>query len=383
MNELIREYREQIPGAILDSLEKEIDSKGLTKKQIEEILKELKRIYELSKIHPGEAIGIITAESYGEAATQMTLNVFHFAGVAEMSVSLGLPRLIELFDARKKVKTPMMNVYLASPHNKDPQKVKKVASQIKEISLKEAASNFSINLQKLYVEVILNKKKMRLFGLDEKEIVKIVAESLKTAEVRAGVGKIILSIKESNENQLIELYKLKEKAKTVHVAGIEGIKQVLPVKSGNEFMVLTAGSNLKEVFKIKDIDAYRTVSNDIHEIRKVLGIEAARQAIINETYKVMQEQGLNIDVRHLMLIADVITHSGIIRGITRSGITGEKGSVLARASFETPMKHIVNASLIGEEETLNSVIENVMLNQPVPLGTGLPDLIIRMKGEKK
>ena len=84
-----------------------------------------------------------------------------------------------------------------------------------------------------------------------------------------------------------------------------------------------------------------------------------------------------------MFIADVMTTSGMIKGITRSGITGEKKSVLARASFETPLKHIINASLIGEEDELNSVIENVMLNQPVPLGTGLPDLVAKMKSEEE
>ncbi|HLD03102.1 MAG TPA: DNA-directed RNA polymerase subunit A'', partial [Candidatus Nanoarchaeia archaeon] len=68
--------------------------------------------------------------------------------------------------------------------------------------------------------------------------------------------------------------------------------------------------------------------------------------------------------------------------ITRSGITGEKKSVLARASFETPLKHIINASLVGEEDELNSVIENVMLNQPVPVGTGLPDLVTKVKKEE-
>ena len=80
-----------------------------------------------------------------------------------------------------------------------------------------------------------------------------------------------------------------------------------------------------------------------------------------------------------MFIADLMTTTGTIKGITRSGITGEKESVLARASFETPMNHITQASLTGEIDRLNSVVENVMLNQPVPLGTGLPELVTSMK----
>ena len=109
----------------------------------------------------------------------------------------------------------------------------------------------------------------------------------------------------------------------------------------------------------------------------------ARQAIINEASKVIEDQGLDIDMRHIIFIADVMTKTGDIKGITRSGITGEKESVLARASFEIPIRHIINASLIGEEDHLNSVIENVLLNQVVPLGTGLPGLVAKMKSKDK
>lgn len=154
---------------------------------------------------------------------------------------------------------------------------------------------------------------------------------------------------------------------------------MLPIKQEGEFVILTTGSNLKKVFEIPEVDDTRTISNSVKEIEDVLGIEAAREAIINEALSVIKQQGLEVDIRHLMLIADLMTVTGTIKGVTRSGITSEKESVLARASFETPLRHIMNASLIGEEDYLNSVIENVLLNQPVPLGTGLPGLIARMK----
>ncbi len=325
--------------------------------------------------------GLETFTTFDGIVTHNTLNVFHFAGVAEVSVSAGLPRLIELFDARKTLKTPMMNIYIKSPYNKDPLKVRNIAARIKQIKLREVATDITINVPKLQIEVGFNKKKMKFFGLNEGEITKVVANEINGAEVRLGTDKIIIKPKDA-ENELLELYKLKEKTKIVFIGGVKGIKQVLPVKSGNEFMILTAGTNLKEVLKLKDVDEIRTISNDLHEIRKVLGIEATRQAIINEAVKVMEAQGLDVDLRHIMLMADLITSSGNIKGITRSGITGEKESVLARASFETPITHIINASLSGEEDFLNSVIENVMLNQPVPLGTGLPDLIVKMNKEK-
>ena len=80
-----------------------------------------------------------------------------------------------------------------------------------------------------------------------------------------------------------------------------------------------------------------------------------------------------------MLVADTMCSNGDVRGITRYGVVSEKASVLARASFETPVKHIINAALSGEIDKLTSVVENVMINQPVPLGTGLPGLVIKMK----
>jgi len=108
-------------------------------------------------------------------------------------------------------------------------------------------------------------------------------------------------------------------------------------------------------------------------------IEAARQAIMNEVYRVIEAQGLNIDIRHVMLVADIMCASGIMKGVTRYGVVSEKASVLARASFETPIKHLINAALEGEVDHLTSVVENVMITQPVPLGTGLPSLITKMK----
>ena len=137
------------------------------------------------------------------------------------------------------------------------------------------------------------------------------------------------------------------------------------------------------MLQLPEADAYKTTTNNIFEIEQVLGIEAARQAIINEVFKVIESQGLNVDVRHIMLVADTMCISGSVKGITRYGVVSEKASVLARASFETPIKHIINAALVGEVDELNSVVENVMINQPVPVGTGLPDLVTRVKAKDK
>ncbi|MBD3208844.1 hypothetical protein GF367_00300 [Candidatus Woesearchaeota archaeon] len=207
---------------------------------------------------------------------------------------------------------------------------------------------------------------------------KKLGKATKTLKFSLDDGSIIIqpSGKDDDPNTL---YKIKEKIKKVYVSGIKGVTQVLPVKKGDEYLILTAGSNLKDALKDSRIDPTRSTSNDLYEIQKLFGIEAARQAIINEIIKVLQSQGLNVDLRHFMLVADAMCMSGQLLGINRYGIVKEKPSVLARASFETPIRHIINASISGEVDFLNSVIENVMLNQPVPTGTGLPGLVTKVK----
>lgn len=325
--------------------------------------------------------GLETFTTFDGVITHNTLNVFHFAGVAEMGVTTGLPRLIELFDARKETSTPSMEVYLKKEYNKDIKEAKKIAAKIKETKFRELVDEFSINVLKMQIEITLNKKNMRELGITEKFIIETLKKSLGKADIKEQKTNDLV-LKPVGENyDLREVYKLKEKAKEVHIRGIKGVMQVLPIKREGEFVILTTGSNLKEVFEMEEVDETRTISNSITEIEDVLGVEAARESIINEALNVIKQQGLDVDIRHLMLIADLMTVNGTVKGVTRSGIASEKESVLARASFETPLRHIINASLIGEEDYLNSVIENVLLNQPVPLGTGLPGLLAKMKKE--
>ncbi len=378
--QIYKDYEGKLPKKVIDEIMAEVKERSLSKEQTKKVLDYLKDEYDAAKINPGEAIGILTAESFGEPGTQMTLNVFHFAGVAEVSVTQGLPRLIEILDARKEISTPSMEIYLKKSVSKDMNEVKRVAALIKETKLNEIATEFSIDLNKLQVEVQLNQPRMKDLKLKPDQVAEALNSNMKGIKASVSGEKIVIKTK-AEENELMETYKLKEKAKEVFIKGVKGIKQVLPVKNDDEYVIITAGSNLKDVIEIEEVDETRTTTNNLFEVLKIFGIEAGRQNIIKEAQKVIEDQGLDVDIRHIMFIADAMTTSGTIKGITRSGITGEKKSVLARASFETPLKHLINASIVGEEDELNSVIENVMLNQPVPLGTGLPDLVTRIKKE--
>lgn len=372
-------YSEVLPDKIIEEVKEKVKESKLSGDQVKVLLEKTKQEYEQALISPGEAIGIVTAESFGESGTQMTLDVFHLAGVAEMQVTKGLPRLIEIFDARQKPETPIMEVHLKPKYTKDEKTIRKVASFIKQITLEEVSVEFSLNIMKAAVEVVLDDKKIRSFGFNRKNIYDKLVEDMKNVNVKESKKGFILS---TDQGSLTNLYSLKEKAKAVILRGIPGITQVMPTKKGGKIIIMCAGTNLKEVLEMEEVDDKHTTSNHLYEVANVLGIEAARQLIVREVASVVQEQGLNVNIRHTMFLADLMTHRGVINGITRGGITGEKESVLARASFETPIKHITGAGLLGEKDELRSVVENVMMNQNIPLGTGLPQLIAKIEEKK-
>ncbi|MGV8086388.1 MAG: DNA-directed RNA polymerase subunit A'' [Candidatus Woesearchaeota archaeon] len=384
-SKIFKEYEDMMPQRILDDVKNTLPDK-ISDTKIKKILELVYAEYKNSLAEPGESVGLVAAESIGEPSTQMTLNTFHFAGVSEMNVTTGLPRIIEVLDGRAEISTKMMHIHLKSPYSEG-KDIKKIAETIKETTLKEYIFETSIDISESNMMITLDEEKLSRVGMKPSIIIKVLEKafakgySFKSSKENDNV---IIVKPTSKEDDLNNIYKLKEKIQEIYVNGIKGIKQVLPVRKGDEYIIVTSGSNLKDVFKLEFVNPDKTITNDIFEIEKILGVEAARQAIINEVDKVIDEQGLNVDLRHIMLVSDIMTTSGTVLGVNRYGIVKEKPSVLARASFETPIKHIINASQSGEVDYLRSVIENVMINQVVPTGTGLARLaVIQDKKSKK
>tara|TARA_Y100000310_G_scaffold304248_1_gene343207 strand:+ start:6017 stop:9478 length:3462 start_codon:yes stop_codon:yes gene_type:complete len=326
------------------------------------------------KIFPGEAVGVVTAQSFGEASTQMVLNVFHHAGVAQMQITLGLPRLIEILDARKQPSTPTMEICLIKESNNEHDS-RVIAEKIKEVKLAEILDEIKIDFGNKKIEINLDNKALKMVHVGSEKIAERLKE--KKFDVKSHDLKISL---DASDLDYKGIYKLKKKLKETIISGVKGVSQVVVVKRDKEYIVKTAGSNVQDVLELKGVDKNRVTSNDIHDVAKVLGIEAARQTIINEIKQVIETQGLDINIRHLKLVADAMTSSGVVKGVTRMGIISDKASVLARATFETPDKQFINATIQGGKDELNSVIENILLNQAVPVGTGLPGLLVQVTG---
>ncbi len=357
----------------------EIKARKLSPDKQKKLIKYAEERYENMIMAPGEAIGIIAAQSLGEPGTQLTMRTFHFVGVAELNVTTGLPRIIEIVDARKTVKNKAMIIHLKSPYNKDKQFANKLAHRIKQIPLKEISDEFILDIANLTINIELNKNTIKTYGLKIAEIVASLEKQVKKSSVKQDGASIVI---DPTDKDLRKVYKLKEKIKNIQIGGIKGIINTLAVKKNNEYIIQTYGTNLKDIFTVPEVDTTKTISNDLYETAAVLGIEAARQLIVNEIYKVLEEEGMPVDIRYLMLIADTMCKDGDLKGITRHGITKEKKSVLARASFEIPLKHLINASVVGEVDYLTSVVENIMINQPIPIGTGLPALIVKVKSKQ-
>jgi DNA-directed RNA polymerase subunit A" len=326
--------------------------------------------------------GLETFTTAEGVVTHNTMNTFHYAGVAEIDVTQGLPRLIELVDARKTPDTPMMTVHLEDEYATERERAHEVVWNI-EATRVLALGNVSTNVADMTVSVDLNEETLRERWPTAESIEGVVAEIAGTIESKLGVDTVTPepTVVEFGppEPSYRDLLQLVEELRDIVFKGIEDVSRVVirkeETENGEEFVLYTEGSDFGEALEIEGVDASRTTCNNIHEIHRQLGIEAAREAIIEETMNTLEEQGLDdVNVRHLMLVADIMTNRGEIESIGRHGISGNKESVLARAAFEVTVNHLLDAAIHGEIDDLNGVTENVIVGKPIKLGTGDVDL---------
>ena len=368
-----------LPKTVIDKLILKIIENPKLKPKLKNIIDKTLVEYEKNLIDPSEACGIVSAQSIGEPGTQMTMRTFHYAGVAEINVTLGLPRLIEIVDARSTPSTPMMNIYLRDEYKLNPNLAKKVANQI-EITRLNTVADIETDLTNLIIYVISNKKTIEDKNITIEELVDCI-KKIRGIDAKAEKDRIKITLDDPSYKKLLDVNEI---LKDLQVKGIDGIKRIIIRKEPNEgYVIYSEGSNLEKVLEVEGVDPYRTTTNDIQAVGRVLGIEAARNMIIQEAHNTLSEQGLNVDLRHIMLVADIMTADGTIRAIGRHGVSKEKESVLSRAAFEITVAHLLHAAKRGETDKLGGVAENIIVGQPVNLGTGAVELIMKRKSKKK
>ncbi|MCX6768790.1 MAG: DNA-directed RNA polymerase subunit A'' [Candidatus Micrarchaeota archaeon] len=335
-------------------------------------------------INPYSAVGIVAAQSLGEPGTQMTMRTFHYAGVAE-HVPTGLPRLIELVDSKKEPKKPLINIYLKSAYSRSEAKVREVADELESILLSEVA-DVTEEMGKRIIRVIMRPDDAKALHVTPSMVEKAIKKTVVTLDVekeeeRTFAVKVKKAAGTGDEPVLKILRKLTGKLGKTLVKGIAGIKRAVVVRDKDgEYFIRASGFNIRDVVLRDEVDSTRIYTNNVMEIWKIFGIEAARKALVFEIKQVMEMQNLAVDPRHIMLLADAMCADGKVKSIGRHGLSGEKAGVLGRAAFEETIKHLVNAAVTAEEDNLVGVTENIIVGQTIPIGTG--KIKLRMRADK-
>ncbi|KAL2271047.1 hypothetical protein VTJ83DRAFT_418 [Remersonia thermophila] len=420
----------------------------INKLAFEHILGELENRWQRSMVAPGEMVGVLAAQSIGEPATQMTLNTFHFAGVSSKNVTLGVPRLKEILNVAKDIKTPSMVVYIDA-ENATQEDAKRMRNVVEHTSLRsvtamteiyydpdittttipedydmvesyflipDASDQDSIeNQSRWLLRITLDRQKMLDKGLRVEDVAQVIKDEYRrdvavifsdnNAEEMVLRIRVIRQADDKDEdgNKIIEedeMLKRLEKhlLDSCTLRGVPGIERAFLNKGTKvveradgsqvaikdlpecqEWYLDTQGTSLREVLTIEGVDARRTSTNDLYQIVDMLGIEAARAALLQELTQVLAFDGSYVNHRHLALLVDVMTYRGSIAAVTRHGINRADTGALMRCSFEETVEILLEAAAVGELDDCRGISENVMLGQMAPMGTGHFDVLLDPK----
>lgn len=344
------------------------------------------------KIEAGTAIGTIGAQSIGEPGTQMTLKTFHFAGVASMNITQGVPRINEIINASKNISTPVISAELENPLELT--SARWVKGRIEKTTLGQVAESIEVLMTSTSasVRIILDNKIIEEACLSitpwsvKNSILKTPRIKLNDNDIRVlDTGLDITPVVDKSRAHF-NLHNLKNVLPNIIVNGIKTVERVVvaedmdkskQIDGKTKWKLFVEGTNLLAVMGTPGINGRTTTSNNVVEVSKTLGIEAARTTIIDEIGTVMGNHGMSIDIRHMMLLADVMTYRGEVLGIQRTGIQKMDKSVLMQASFERTGDHLFSAAASGKVDNIEGVTECVIMGIPMKLGTGILKVLQR------
>lgn len=382
-----------------------------------------------SHVHYGEMVGSIAAQSIGEPCTQMTLNTFHFAGVISKNVTLGIPRLKELLDQTKAIKTPSNTIYFKGPLSTNQEFANFFAATIPLTRLGDIVSScdfvydpldecpgssegdrFMVNMNdaigiprsgedsNYVIRLILNQDLMKTRRITPPIVRTLLRHRLQ--------GKAHIISSETNEVEWILRIRLEKVAvmmkcfdeysreregllchrvitallDTVAISGHLDIQAAfvrdIDVNGEKHFVVDTQGCNLVDLSSVPSIDWYKTVSNDVNEIHSVLGLEAAVALLYHELTTTISFDGTYVDPRHIMMIVNTMTRGGYIMPLSRHGLNRMDTGPLLRCSFEETPDILCDAACFGETDNGKGVSQNIMTGKLAEIGTGYVDIMM-------
>ncbi|KAL7753273.1 DNA-directed RNA polymerase II core subunit rpo21 [Sorochytrium milnesiophthora] len=411
-----------------------IEDYRLDSRAFDYVLGEIQTRFTQAIVHPGEMVGTLAAQSIGEPATQMTLNTFHYAGVSSKNVTLGVPRLTEIINVARNIKTPSLKIHLKPQYTQTLDTAKQVAAKIEYTTLRKLAKATEIFYDPDVTSTIIEEDLEFVEAAFEMEsdsridrqspwLLRIELDRRMMLDKGLYIDTVALKLKQEFQDDLYvlnadqnaekmiircrvieqeghdkddagdeDVFLKRIEANMLNQIGIQGIRNIARVYISQDKRVVlnergefdqkeervldTDGINLKEVMCLEEVDAQRIYSNNCCEILEVLGIEACRNSLLKELRRVIEFDGSYVNYRHLSLLVDVMSAAGSQMAITRHGINRTEASALARCSFEETVEILIDAASVGRLDICKGVSENIILGQTAPLGTGDFDVLL-------
>jgi DNA-directed RNA polymerase II subunit RPB1 len=407
------------------------------------LLETITTLYKNAIVAPGEMVGMIAAQSIGEPTTQMTLNTFHFAGVASKSnVTRGVPRIEEILSLSENPKNPSVTIYLPPDEENSRQNAQKLIPEIEHTKLGEIVTSIDIcfdpddlntlidedndmliqyyqfehmmdecgaaqlsnskEKSKWIIRMEMDKESMLDKNVTMDDINFAISNSFNddvhcvysdynsdSLVFRLRLNNLLANKKKTSVNPLDqsdEIYLLKNfqdnLINNIVLSGVKNIKKVIlrkitdnVVKDDSKYnkkeswVLDTVGTNLLQILSLDFIDVTRTISNDIQEIYRVFGIEAARNAIFQELTEVIEFDSTYINYHHLSMLCDRMCYHHKMISIFRHGINSDDIGPIAKASFEETPEMFLKAARHAELDFMRGVSSNVMCGQTGYFGT--------------
>ena len=351
----------------------------------------IQKQYFESKIQAGESVGVIGAQSIGEKQTQTCLNTFHTAGSGNKTVTTGVPRVEELLNATKEPKSVNCYVKMKDKHETIADMRKTIGYGVVEVTFKKIAKSYKIIMNKedekwynsfkiIYndefskynhcISIKINLNMLYEYKLTMEVISQVIGNTYEdircvfspgniSTEKDENIGQIDIFVDTINidlpEDRLVfidsentsEIY-LEEVVQPILyglvLSGVPGITEIYFNDDANSFE--TDGTNFQKLLSLPFIDPSQTLSNDVWDIYYTLGIEAARQFLIEEFMNMM----VGINECHISLLVEKMTHGGSISSISRYTMRNEECGPMGKASFEETMDNFLKAGVYGQDE---------------------------------
>jgi len=399
-----------------------------TKDIFDELLKEVRFKYLKSKVHPGEMVGALAAQSIGEPTTQLTLNTFHSAGTVKAGATQGVPRIQELLAVSRNPKNPLNYVYLDPLITSTLDQAITVQRELQRTTLRDITKSVRMYYDPYPLDngtVVAEDREIlasfQAFSTGKPDCIspwilrlefddaEMAARNtqdmvaIETAILSSGLKVLQCVHSDSNSQKIVmriifesgtvtnmlTLRFMEERVLDVVIVGASGVGKVYPRKVEKEllwddsisgyvcktqYVLDVEGANMYELMTFRNVDKTRIFSNDIHEVYDVFGVEAARQAILDEFNDVFAEAYVNY--HHMSMLLDSMTYQGRLVSVDRFGMNKHDNGVLAKSSFEETSKVLFNAAVAADFDSMKGVSANIMFGQKPPAGTGFVDIIL-------